>query len=94
VPKVRFTDALPVGPVSYVCRLILGQSGELQVWRNGAEIVNIAAPIGYYNFAGDIAQLQWGLYRKRSSLVSAVTTSNMRWGLTDLSDKILSPDPV
>lgn len=94
VPKLRFSDALPAGPVNYVCRLILGANGELQVWRNGSEIVNIAAPIAYYNFAGDLAQLQWGLYRKRSTVVSAVTTSNMRWGLTDLSDKILNPDPV
>ena len=94
VAKTRFADVLPAGPVNYVCRIVLGQSGALQVWRGGVEIVNVAAPIGYYNFAGDLAQLQWGLYRKRSSLPAAVTTSNMRWGLTDLSSKILNPDPV
>jgi hypothetical protein len=94
VEKVRFSDVLPIGPVSYVCRLVLGQAGELQVWRNGAEIVSFAGPIGYYNDGTDLAYLQWGIYRRASELPAAVTTSNMRWGLTDLSDKILNPDPM
>lgn len=42
----------------------------------------------------DLAYLQWGIYRRASELPAAVTTSNMRWGLTDLSDKILNPDPM
>ena len=94
VEKVRFSDSLPVGPVNYVCRFVLGQSGALQVWRNGAEIVNLACPIGYYNDTGDLAYLQWGIYRRPTEFNAAVTTSNMRWGLTDLSSKILNPDPV
>jgi hypothetical protein len=94
VEKVRFSDVLPVGSVNYVCRIVLGQTGELQVWRNGVEIVNFAGPIGYYNDVGDLAYLQWGIYRRSQALPAAVTTSNMRWGLTDLSSKILNPDPV
>jgi hypothetical protein len=94
VEKVRFSDTLPVGSVNYVCRFVLGQAGELQVWRNGVEIVSIECPIGYYNDVGNLAYLQWGIYRKSSTLPAAVTTSNMRWGLTDLSEKILSPEPL
>lgn len=94
VEKARFTDALPVGAVNYVCRFVLGQSGELQVWRNGSEIVNFNGPIGYYNDGTDLAYLQWGIYRRAHALPAAVTTSNMRWGITDLSDKIANPDPV
>lgn len=94
VEKVRFSDSLPVGPVSYVCRFILGQAGELQVWRDGVEIVSIECPIGYYNDVGPLAYLQWGIYRRPTDTRAAVTTSNMRWGLTDLSSKILNPDPV
>lgn len=94
VEKVRFSDSLPVGPVNYVCRFILGQDGELQVWRNGVEIVNVECPIGYYNDAGGLAYLQWGIYRRPTDTRAAVTTSNMRWGLTDLGSKILNPDPV
>ena len=94
VEKVRFSDVLPVGPVNYVSRIVFGQAGEMQVWRNGVEIVNFDGPIGYYNDVGDLAYLQWGIYRRSQALPAAVTTSNMRWGLTDLSDKILNPDPV
>lgn len=94
VEKVRFSGALPVGPVNFVCRFVLGQAGEIQVWRDGVEIVNLSCPIGYYNDSGNLAYLQWGIYRHASNLRSAVTTSNMRWGLTDLSDKILNPDAV
>lgn len=94
VAVVRFTDELPVGPQNYVCRFVPGADGEIQVWRNGVEIVNLACPIGYYNHPLPQVCLQWGLYRKRLALSAAVTTSNMRWGLTDLSDKIGDPDPV
>lgn len=94
VEKVRFSDSLPSGPVNIVCRIVLGQAGELQIWRNGVEIVNFAGPIGYYNDPGDLGYLQWGKYNGPNTPTSAVTTSNMRWGLTDLSDKILNPDPV
>lgn len=92
VEMVRFSDSLPTGPVNYVCRFVLGQAGELQVWRNGIEIVNIECPIGYYNDVGNLAYLQWGIYQRASRFNAAVTTSNMRWGLTNLSDKILIPD--
>lgn len=94
VEKVRYTSALPVGPVNIVARFVLGVSGELQVWFNGVEILNIQCPIGYYNDPGDLAWLQWGKYNGAGVPTSAVTTSNMRWGLTDLSDKIANPDPV
>lgn len=94
VEKVRFSDVLPVAPVNYVCRAVLGQAGELQVWRDGVEIVNLSCPIGYYNDSGNLAYLQWGIYRLVGPDPVAVTTSNMRWGLTDLSDKIANPDPV
>ena len=91
---VRHSSALPVAPVNIVTRFVLGASGELQVWRDGVEIVNISCPIGYYNDAGDLCYWQWGNYHGSNAPISAVTTSNMRWGLTDLSSKILNPDPV
>lgn len=90
----RYKSVLPVAAVNFVCRFIMGQSGELQVWRDGVEVVNIECPIGYYNDGTDLGYLQWGIYRLPNALTAAVTTSNMRWGLTDLSDKILNPDPV
>lgn len=92
VEKVRFSDSLPVGSVNIVCRFIPGESGELQVWRNGVEIVNLICPIGYYNDPGDLCYLQWGSYCGPDKPTMAITTSNMRWGLTNLSDKILNPD--
>lgn len=94
VEKVRYLSALPAGPVNIVTRFVLGQAGELQVWRDGAEIVNTQCPIGYYDDVGDLAYAQWGIYRGPDRPTTAVTTSNMRWGLTDLSSKILNPDPV
>lgn len=94
VEKIRYLSALPAGPVHIVTRFVLGQAGELQVWRDGAEIVNTQCPIGYYNDAGDLAYAQWGIYRGPDRPTTAVTTSNMRWGLTDLSSKVLNPDPV
>jgi hypothetical protein len=92
--KVRYSSALPVAPVNIVTRFVLGSSGQLQVWRDGVEILNISCPIGYYNDAGDLCYWQWGNYHGSNAPISAVTTSNMRWGLTDLSSKILNPDPV
>lgn len=94
VEQVRFSDALPSGVVHYVCRFRLGQAGELQVWRNGSEIVNITVPIGYYNDGGDLGYPQWGIYRKSGPSPLAVKISNMRWGTTNLSAKISSPDAV
>jgi hypothetical protein len=94
VEKVRYSAALPAGQVNIVTRFVLGASGQLQVWRDGVEIINISCPIGYYNDAGDLCYLQWGNYHQAGAPISAVTTSNMLWGLTDLSSKILNPDPV
>jgi hypothetical protein len=94
VEKVRYSAAVPAGQVNIVTRFVLGASGQLQVWRDGVEIVNISCPIGYYNYVGDLCYLQWGNYHQAGAPISAVTTSNMRWGLTDLSGKILNPDPI
>lgn len=94
VEILHYSSALPTSPVNIVARFVLGASGELQVWRDGAEIINTSCPIGYYNDPGDLCYNQWGNYHPPSAPISAVTTSNMRWGLTDLSYKILNPDPV
>lgn len=94
VEMLRYTSALPTGPVNIVARFVVGAAGALQVWRDGVEIINISCPIGYYNDVGDLCYLQWGNYHQTGAPISAVTTSNMRWGLTNLSSKILNPDPL
>lgn len=91
---VRYSSALPVAAVNMVVRFVVGEVGQLQIWRGGVEVLNISCPIGYYEDAGDLCYFQWGNYHGSTAPISAVTTSNMRWGLTDLSSKILNPDPV
>lgn len=92
--EVHYTSSLPEGPMSVVTRFIVGEDGELQVWLNGVEVVNVDVSIGFYEDSGDLCYLQWGNYHQPEALTSSATVSNMRWGFDDLSSKINNPDPI
>lgn len=78
----------------FVVRLIYGALGELQVWKDGVEIVNLTAtPIGYYGDANG-PYPQFGMYRVSSALTHICWYANMEWGTASLLDRVANPLPI
>lgn len=93
---VHYNSARPTDgtPHSVVISGLLGQSGHLNVWLDGAQILNLDTPIGYYNDdagARDLAYPHWGIYQKNVDDPAVVYHANIEWGTTDLSARIAAP---
>lgn len=92
----HYTVARPTDGVVHnvVISGLLGASGHLNVWLDGAQVVNVNTPIGYYNDdagARDLAYTHFGMYQNNSVDPTVVFIANPEWGTTDLSARVASP---
>ena len=95
-PQTVYTAPAPApGTVmNFVVCGLLGAAGQLKVWLNGAQIVDVATPIGYYHDddgARALAYPHWGAYMTNLHTVDVVFHANLEWGTSDLSARIAAP---
>jgi hypothetical protein len=93
---VRYSATRPPDGVVHnmVISGLLGQSGHVNVWLDGTQIVNTNAPIGYYNDDGGaraLAYPHWGLYQSKTDAPTVIYHANLEWGTTDLSARVNTP---
>lgn len=79
-----------------VGKITFAEAGRCEIWRQGDKIVDYTGPIGWYSdipLGKKAAYAQFGLY---SDDVQQINRANRhaspRWGLTDLSARIVDPD--
>jgi len=81
------------GVVQYwVGRFVLmqtGSTGQLQLWKNGAEILNLVLPNAYNDGLGPY--LKYGIYRGTVPPPLAVQFANMEVSYQSLADRIANP---
>lgn len=83
-----------------VLQATFGQTGHLNVWLNGIQVVNADTPIGYYasNAAGkSLGVPQIGQYSAASEFEDIMYIANPEWILESqgtLADRITNPLPV
>lgn len=94
--QVRYTTDLPATGVQtdFVIAGTLGETGHLDVWVNGTQVIDLDIPLGYYNDPGDLAYPHWGLYTHNQDTNDVIFHANIESGTTDLSARVSSPLPV
>lgn len=99
VPVNHTSTAIPAkGTKTYfVFQATFGQTGHLNAWVNGSQVVNADTPIGYYADLTDgsgrtiLGYPHWGLYAKNQPTTDVVYIANPEWGTGDLSARIATP---
>jgi hypothetical protein len=85
-------------PQNFVIRGVLAEAGHLDVWLNGTQIVNIDAPLGFFNDPApdDPAYLHIasGIYQGNVTDRAVLYLANLEFGTTDLSARVAAPLPV
>lgn len=102
VPTNHYTTDIPAKGVKtyFVLQATWGQTGHLNAWVNGTQVVNGDTPIGYYDDLTDgsgrtvLGYPHWGLYAKNQPKTDIVYIANPEWGASDLSARIAAPLPV
>lgn len=75
-----------------VTRTRFGASGQLDLYVDGAQVAALTGvPIGYYNDAGPLAYMQFGIYRQWKDNTMIVEYANQEWGTTSLFDRVANP---
>lgn len=98
----RYTTSVPVkGAKTYiVMQATFGESGHLNAWINGSQVIDSDIPIGYYTDLTDasgrtiLGYPQFGCYTANLPDTNVVYHANPEWGVDDLSARITSPLPV
>lgn len=96
-PVTRYSTSVPAKgtKVDFVMQVTLGQTGHLNAWINGTQVVNADCPIGYY--ATDVAagkalaHPHWGIYTFNQNLTDVLYVANPEVGIVDLSGRVGSP---
>lgn len=96
---VHHTSDLPArGVENYVViQCLFGESGHLNTWLNGDQVVDADAPIGYYTDLSDgsgrsiLGYPQWGLYTKNQPYTDIAYICNIEWGTNSLLSRAASP---
>jgi hypothetical protein len=98
VSKYHYDGPLPTKGQKehWVHQITPGPTGHWNVWRNGTQIVNVDAPIGYYTGVGDIPliRLYFGQYSYRSEQTDITYFANPEYGSGSLAARITAPLPV
>ncbi|UXA19563.1 polysaccharide lyase [Mycobacterium sp. SMC-4] len=81
-------------PNHFVVSGLLGESGHLNVWLNGEQVVDVDIPIGYYSEPYPLAYPQFGIYMNNAHSVDVLYHANVEYGLSDLSARITDPVTV
>lgn len=80
---------------NFVVSGLLGSSGHLTVWMNGAQIYDGAIPLGYYSESLPyMARLQYGIYMDNVHSADVLYHANIEFGTTDLSARVATPLPL
>lgn len=99
IAVTRYSTSIPAkGTKTYfVFQATFGQTGHLNAWVNGTQVVNADTPIGYYNDLTDgsgrteLGYPHWGLYTRNQSETDVVYIANPEWGTGSLSARISTP---
>ena len=96
VPVWRYTGTKPVkGARTYVVlQATFGQTGHLNLWINGAQVVNDDCPLGYYGLESGMGYPLFGLYTPNQGTTEVVCHANIEWGTSSLASRITTPLPV
>ncbi len=91
--QVRYTTTRPTDgtPHYVVLQGTLGETGHLNAWIDGVQVVDVDCPIGYYSTPGEICYVDWGIYQNNFDAPTIMFHANMEWGETDLSARVASP---
>jgi hypothetical protein len=87
-----FTPATGV-PTYFVVQGTFGQTGHLNVWMNGTQIVNVDCNFGFYSYPStqQIAHIATGIYQANVTEPAVLYHANVEWGPRNLSSRIASP---
>lgn len=92
----RYTGSTPATGVltHFVIKGVLGYSGHLTVWIDGAQVYDGAMPLGYYSESLPyLARIQSGIYMDNTRSVDVLYHANLEFGTTDLSARVDNPLP-
>jgi hypothetical protein len=78
-------------PVSMVFQITAGESGHLNAWINGTQVVNVDAAIGHWDVGTQRMGLQLGPYTDEAPEKDVVYYANVEYGTASLSSRIANP---
>tara|TARA_Y100001938_G_scaffold114837_1_gene157908 strand:+ start:1520 stop:2473 length:954 start_codon:yes stop_codon:yes gene_type:complete len=96
---IHHTESRPAKGVKthIVMQATFGESGHLNAWVNGSQVVDADTAIGYYGDLSDgsgrtvLGYPHFGLYTANQPDTDTVYIANPEWGTVDLSARIASP---
>lgn len=77
-----------------VMQATFGESGHLNAWINGSQVVNVDAPLGYYSTNTRLAGIEAGLYTWEGPDEDVMYLANLEYGTDSLSARITAPTSV